>query len=125
MTERRHRTSGTLGFLRMWHTHPSQSADFSRRDLQGMLELLDASESPGAQGLIVIVGWAATAPQLGAYIFEREELRNDQATITLQQPAPLPPRSIVPRDVGHALSAEDPAPSRSTWAACAPSTTPA
>lgn len=101
---KRKRTSGTVGFLGMWHTHPRQSPDFSARDLRGMLELLDASESPRAEGVIVIVGWAATAPQLGAYVFEREQLGRDQATITAQQPADLPPRASTPKDVGLALS---------------------
>lgn len=101
---KRTRTTGTTGFLGMWHTHPNQSADFSARDLRGMLELLDASESPRAEGLIAIVGWAATAPQLGAYVFERKDLRTEQATITAQRPAALPTRAEAPRDVGLALS---------------------
>jgi predicted acylesterase/phospholipase RssA/molybdopterin/thiamine biosynthesis adenylyltransferase len=101
---KRTRTSGTSGFVGMWHTHPRQSADFSSRDLRGMLELLDASESPRAQGVIVIVGWGATQPELGAYVFEREELRRDQATISAQQPAPLPVRPAPQRDIGLALS---------------------
>jgi len=101
---KRQRTSGTVGFLGMWHTHPHQSSDFSSRDLRGMLELLDASESPRAEGLIIIVGWATTAPQLGACVFERQQLRHDQATIIQHQPAPLPSRWIPNRDVGLALS---------------------
>jgi predicted acylesterase/phospholipase RssA len=101
---KRARTSGTVGFLGMWHTHPRQSADFSHRDLQGMLQLLNASSSPRAQGLILIVGWAATTPQLAAYLFEREQLRQDQATITAQQPAAFPQRGAMPRDIGLALS---------------------
>lgn len=98
------RTSGSVHILGMWHTHPRQSPDFSTRDLRGMLELLDASESPRAQGLILISGWAATAPELGAYVFEREELRANQATITTHERAPLPERACARRDVGLALS---------------------
>lgn len=101
---KRERTSGTVGFLGMWHTHPFQSPNFSTRDLQGMLELLDSSESPRAEGAIIIVGWAATNPQFGAFVFEREELRRDQATITAQRPANLPEPTAPVRNVGLALS---------------------
>ncbi len=102
--DKRTRTSRTVSFLGMWHTHPRQSSDFSRRDLQGMLELLDASESPAARGTIVIVGWAATQPDISAYVFEREELRADQATITTHQRVNLPERDPRTPDIGLALS---------------------
>ena len=102
--EKSRRTSGSVEFLGMWHTHPSQSSDFSARDLLGMLNLLDASESPRAQGLILIVGWAASDPQLGAYVFEHDELRRDHTTISVYEPRDLPDPSPVTRDVGLALS---------------------
>ena len=54
---KRKRSHGSVRFLGMWHTHPNQSADFSSRDLRGMVELLDAARSPQAQGLVLIVGW--------------------------------------------------------------------
>lgn len=103
--EKSQRTSGSVEFLGMWHTHPRRSADFSARDLSGMLELLRASDSPRAEGVVVIVGWAAgDDPELGAYVFEHEALRRDHATITVHEPAPLAhPRPAI-RDVGLALS---------------------
>jgi hypothetical protein len=120
---KRHRTSGTVGVLGMWHTHPRQSADFSRRDLQGMLELLDASDSPRAQGLIVIVGWAATAPQLGAYISSANscDTIKRRSACSSQRRSRRAPSCHATWDLRS--RAGDPAPSRSTWAACAPSTT--
>ncbi|HYM55255.1 MAG TPA: patatin-like phospholipase family protein, partial [Solirubrobacteraceae bacterium] len=102
--EKSRRTSGSIEFLGMWHTHPSQSSDFSSRDLLGMLNLLDASESPRAQGLILIVGWAASDPQLGAYVFEHDELRRDHTTISVYEPRDLPDLRPITRDVGLALS---------------------
>lgn len=102
--DKRTRTSRTVSFLGMWHTHPRQSSDFSRRDLRGMLELLDASESRAARGIIVIVGWAATRPDLSAYVFEREELRADQATITPHHRVDVPKRGARTPDIGLALS---------------------
>jgi predicted acylesterase/phospholipase RssA len=102
--EKSTRTSGSVEFLGMWHTHPGQSADFSARDLIGMLNLLEASESPRAQGLILIVGWAASDPQLGAYVFEHEELQRDHVTISVHEPRPVPVPVPVSRDVGLALS---------------------
>jgi hypothetical protein len=103
--KRRH-SRGSVGFLGMWHTHPVQSPDSSSRDLHGMLELLDAAPSPRAQGLIVIVGWAQTAPQLAAYVFERHQLTEDcdQLTIECHDPQPLPAPPPPTRDVGLALS---------------------
>ncbi len=103
---RRH-SGGSVGFLGVWHTHPVQSPDFSSRDLRGMLELLDAAPSPRAQGLIVIIGWAQTTPQLAAYVFDRHEVTEDydQLTIQCHDPQPLPaPPPAPPRDVGLALS---------------------
>lgn len=101
---KRKRTSGTLSFLGMWHTHPHQSSNFSSRDLRGMHELLEASASPAAIGTILIIGSAATSPELGAYVFEREELHRDQMTITCHEPAALPARERHERDIGLALS---------------------
>ncbi len=102
--EKSTRTSGSVEFLGMWHTHPGQSPNFSTRDLIGMLNLLDASESPRAQGLILIVGWFASDPQLGAYVFEHEELRRNHVTISVYEPRPVPVPAPVSRDVGLALS---------------------
>jgi hypothetical protein len=107
---KRRRTSGTVGFLGMWHAHPRQSADFSIRDLLGMLELLDASVSPTARGTIIIVGWAATKPQLGAYVFKREELCEHDTIITPHQPTDLPEAATPARDIGLALSRGAPEP---------------
>ena len=102
---KRKRSHGSVGFLGMWHTHPNQSADFSSRDLRGMVELLDAARSPQAQGLVLIVGWAATEPQLAGYVFEREQLRPDMATVVCHEHQPLAADSIpIHRDVGLALS---------------------
>lgn len=98
------RTSRSLGFLGAWHTHPNQSSEFSFRDLQGMLELLDASESAVARGIILIVGWAAMNPDLAAYVFEREDLSPDHATIVTHEVSDLPDRQSGVRDIGLALS---------------------
>jgi predicted acylesterase/phospholipase RssA/molybdopterin/thiamine biosynthesis adenylyltransferase len=102
--EKSERTTGSVDFLGMWHTHPGQSPAFSPRDLVGMLELLDASASPSASGLILIVGWAASEPRLGAYVFEHDELRRDQATINIHEPQELDVPTPSRRDVGRALS---------------------
>jgi predicted acylesterase/phospholipase RssA len=102
--EKRERTTGSVDFLGMWHTHPGQSPAFSSRDLVGMLELLEASDSPSASGLILIVGWAASKPRLGAYVFEHDELRRDQATINVHEPRELVLPTPARRDLGLALS---------------------
>ena len=85
--------------------HPPRTIpNFSTRDTIGMLNLLDASESPRAQGLILIVGCSASDPQLGAYVFEHEELRRNHVTISVYEPCPVPVPAPVSRDVGLALS---------------------
>lgn len=105
--DRRRWSREGIAFLGMWHTHPSQSSDFSSRDLRGMLELLDAAPSPRAKGLIVIVGLAETAPELAAYVFDRREVGEnyDELIIHRHNPQRLPSAPApTQRDVGLALS---------------------
>lgn len=102
--EKSERSTGSVDFLGMWHTHPGQSPAFSPRDLQGMVDLLEASSSANASGVVLIVGWSANAPRLGAYVFEHDELRRDHATINVHETQALAIADPVERDVGLALS---------------------
>jgi predicted acylesterase/phospholipase RssA len=104
IARKRKRTSRSLDFLGIWHTHPGMSPAFSPRDLVGMVELLDASDSPGARGLVVIVGWPHERPTLAAYTFENDELRKDAMRVEVHETRELPESADRPRDVGVALS---------------------
>jgi proteasome lid subunit RPN8/RPN11 len=83
VADRRRRGRGSLDLVGTWHTHPVSSARPSARDLFGMAEILEATASPLAQALLVIVGHSAgTRPSIGAYMFERAELGTDNVRIS-------------------------------------------
>ena len=104
--EKHRRGRGSLEYLGMWHTHPTQEPLFSATDLHGMLELLDAASSPLAQSLLVIVGRIDPGPPaLGAFVFERSELeRADVSQVWLDAPTELTPAPAPPASIGLALS---------------------
>ena len=103
-SEKEERTGKSVEFLGMWHTHPGQSPAFSAQDLLGMMQLLAETDSPNGNGLILIVGWAATKPVLAAYNFEHDELRTDHARIEVHETRDLAKKVATPQDVGLALS---------------------
>jgi predicted acylesterase/phospholipase RssA len=104
--EKHRRGRGSLEYLGMWHTHPTQAPIFSATDLIGMPDLLDASSSPLAQSLLLIVGHVVPGPPaLGAFVFERSELeRSDVSDVWLAAPTELKPEPAPPAAIGLALS---------------------
>lgn len=104
--EKSGRGRGSLEYIGMWHTHPTQEPMVSTRDLSGISRLLDAASSPISHGLLLIVGHTVPGPPvLGAFVFARSEIEEpDVSRISITEPSRLvtPPR---PRgDVGIALS---------------------
>ncbi len=71
--ERKSRTKGSVSFIGMWHTHPVSTPMPSTTDLAAMFELLVAAETTPRHTLMLIVGNLRTAPQLGAYVFTRND----------------------------------------------------
>ena len=68
------RTSGSVTFVGMWHTHPQALPVPSPTDLRAMRELFqDSSSYQGRRFLMLIVGGMSTRPILSAGIFERYE----------------------------------------------------
>lgn len=106
-TEKERRGRGSLEYIGMWHTHPTQDVMVSHRDLhEGMRLLLDAASSPMAHTLLVIVGHTVPGPPaLGAFVFERSELEDpDLNRVWVTEPAALRPAAQPQARIGLALS---------------------
>jgi len=71
--ERKARTKGSVAFIGMWHTHPVSRPMPSVTDLAAMFEVLIANINRPRHTLMLIVGNAATDPELGAYVFSRHD----------------------------------------------------
>lgn len=68
------RTSGTVAFVGMWHTHPEGMPQPSFTDLEAMKELLqDRSSFLGRRFLMLIVGGTSAFPIASASVFERSD----------------------------------------------------
>lgn len=102
--EKRHRGLGSLSFVGTWHTHPNLDPVPSDRDVAGMSGIVLSSSPLIPRALLVIVGQSADAPSLGAYMFDRADLRPPhviRARVRIAEPEPSP---APVRDVGLALS---------------------
>jgi integrative and conjugative element protein (TIGR02256 family) len=104
--EKQVRGRGSLEYLGMWHTHPTQDPVFSARDLCGMQTMLDAASSPLSHGLLLIVGHTLPGPpELGAFVFERSELENpDHDRVWVAPRATLDAGRGPPGKIGLSLS---------------------
>lgn len=69
------KSGGSSGFIGIWHTHPISRPTPSIDDLDAMLQLLVLEQQPPRHVLMIIVGYAAGAPQLAAYLFRRREFQ--------------------------------------------------
>ena len=104
--EKQGRGRGSLEYLGMWHTHPTQDPMFSTRDLGGMQTMLDAASSPLSHGLLLIAGRILPGPpDLGAYVFERSELEDpDQDRVWMAPRAEFGPGPEPIASIGLSLS---------------------
>lgn len=89
--EKSNRGRGSLEYVGMWHTHPTQDPMVSTRDLIGISRLLDAASSPISHGLLLILGHTAPGPpMIGAFVFQRTEIEDpDISEISIAEPASL------------------------------------
>lgn len=68
------RSSGSITFLGMWHTHPKAAPTPSRTDLGAMQQLLGDKETfQGRSFLMLIVGGTAKRPVISVGVFERND----------------------------------------------------
>ncbi len=102
--EKRRRGLGSLSFVGTWHTHPNLDPVPSDRDVVGMSGIVLSSAPLIPRALLLIVGQSAERPALGAYMFDRADLRPPhviRAHLRVMEPEPPPSPA---RDVGLALS---------------------
>lgn len=72
--EKLRRTSGSVSFLGMWHTHPRSLPIPSKTDLGAMKDLLgDGANFDGRRFLMMIVGGTSKAPIISATVFQRSD----------------------------------------------------
>jgi predicted acylesterase/phospholipase RssA len=104
--EKLRRGQGSLQYLGMWHTHPTQDPIVSNRDVRGITRLLDAASSPISHGLLLILGHTLPGPAvLGAFVFQRSEIENPNVShISFAEPAALVNPARANGEVGIALS---------------------
>ncbi|MGZ2452727.1 integrative and conjugative element protein (TIGR02256 family) [Rhizobium ruizarguesonis] len=68
------RTSGSVSFVGMWHTHPESLPVPSTTDLTAMKELLETGTSfLGRRFLMMIVGGSSKKPMISASMFQRSD----------------------------------------------------
>lgn len=69
-------TSGAVGYLGTWHSHPVSSSKPSSTDFKGIAGIFGETPTGGIHQVMMIVGCAAgEAPELGLYLFEKRKLR--------------------------------------------------
>ena len=61
----------SVGYIGMWHTHPTSRPLPSRTDIQGMLDILTLGPLPPRKNLLFIIGKDSRQDGLGAYLFRR------------------------------------------------------
>jgi integrative and conjugative element protein (TIGR02256 family) len=102
--EKRRRGLGSLAFVGTWHTHPNLRPVPSDRDVAGMSGIVLSSEPLIPRALLLIVGGDADETELGAYLFDRADLRPPHVIRAHVVPTTPEPSPVSPRDVGLALS---------------------
>ncbi len=71
--EKNNRTTGTVSFVGMWHTHPHGRPIPSPTDLSAMKTLLgDNKDYLGKTFLMLIFGGTSSSPKISANLFERK-----------------------------------------------------
>jgi integrative and conjugative element protein (TIGR02256 family) len=61
----------SVGYIGMWHTHPTSRALPSETDFAGMHDILTAGELPPRKNLLLIFGKEAGRDAVGAFLFRR------------------------------------------------------
>ncbi len=110
-TEKAKRSRGSVQYIGMWHTHPVSRATPSSTDLIGMAAILADGSISVTKQLLLIVGETTSSPELGCYVFEREEIipyrdgvaKFDLQMTTMRRVHPATSRRAE-RDIGLSLS---------------------
>jgi integrative and conjugative element protein (TIGR02256 family) len=105
--EKTARTRGSVSFVGMWHTHPGGLPIPSATDLNGMAQIVAATDSRIQQSLLLIVGGATPfSSSIGTFLFERSEFdkKPDELFTRRCEIRRGPPKKKPQRNVGLALS---------------------
>lgn len=79
--EKRQRTGESVGFVGMWHTHPTAAPLPSTTDLLGMAKITAAADSKSPKALLLIIGrTTGLAPSIGTFVFSRREFDDMRAS---------------------------------------------
>lgn len=104
--EKARRTFDLVRFLGMWHTHPGGRPLPSATDVNGIEQLVEATETPSGESLMLIVGGREKGQyDTAAYVFSRDDFEQIRAAGLIRECSiHRSPRPAVSRDVGLALS---------------------
>ncbi|MFB9864308.1 ThiF family adenylyltransferase [Rufibacter immobilis] len=72
--EKRKRSLESVQFIGMWHTHPISEPNPSKTDEGGINDLFKFCQPSPRKALLLIVGFSASEPKLGAQLFSRPSL---------------------------------------------------
>jgi len=69
---------GSVEYLGMWHTHPVSEAKPSQTDIGGMTKIIFDGGFTSAHQMLLIVGFSATKPEVGTYMFSTTHLAHSK-----------------------------------------------
>jgi integrative and conjugative element protein (TIGR02256 family) len=104
--EKSNRTLNLMRFLGMWHTHPGGRPLPSTTDLDGVEQLVQATNTPSGKSLMLIVGGRESRQyDLAGYVFSRDDFERIQENGLIRICSiHSSERSTAMRNVGLALS---------------------
>ena len=76
--ERERWSRGSVRYVGMWHTHPLTSPEPSPTDLEGMRTIFSDDLINPLKSLLFIVGSLHDSPEIGAYVFDRDDIRTSR-----------------------------------------------
>lgn len=71
--EKADRSRDSVQFVGMWHTHPVSASKPSPTDDRGTKQLFAFTTPTPLRSLLMIVGYTATDPEVGAYVYSRPD----------------------------------------------------
>ncbi len=107
--EKKGRTGGSVKFIGTWHSHPISQAQPSRKDLDGIAGLFATDLTQSPLQLMMIIGYASSEIEIGAYIFNRSILvaKNDAVYFGIESDGAVITEFSLPeygKEIGLALS---------------------
>ncbi len=76
--ERKQWSRGSVSYVGMWHTHPYGRPEPSVTDCKGMAKILSGNSVSPRRSLLSIMGTPHEKPELGTYVFGRNDLRESR-----------------------------------------------